>query len=446
MKKPPPGLTSPEIIQNMAKAIQALNTGYSPHGGAYRHDGGPLKAEDILSAEVRAFMAINILKTFSDAAIRTYYGSRALELMYQIENAFHPQNIPGLDAPGESAQFENPEIFKDFLDEIKKADDRRAALDETPDLPLDIEPPPPLTRRERVSFQSISKLARYPDYIPINQPNPLEVVVSPGNKKEVCITAELTIPDGVEIETNWELRRDHILIMDAFGTLWKNNHTKITLNDLSEKLFGTRQVSPSIREYLAREVETLGNIKCTIDCTAQLEEIKKRAKNNPELKSELKNAKKLFFRDRLLDVVDYRIEMQNGEIVNGYLLKSEPPTFAYSRQVREVITIPINALNAPGVKSSPESLRLRGDLIYRVAIANRFNKPQNILIDNLPMITPDLARMQRKRIAERAEAFLKHWENIGYIRKVTPMPREGGRLVGWTVYPREKGKPPHLTQ
>ena len=434
-------------LEAMAIAVKVLSTGWvkGAGDGEYRKTGVPDAVGEswkVLSEDVRALLCIDILGAFSDAAIRTQYGRKALELLREIQGMYKTGEV--------STRGVETEKLTDFYHEIEAAESRKQGFEETMDLGLEVEEPPkqaaPIELLPRVVTESIAKITREAEYIPTNG-EAREFSVDPARK--ICITAALTVtegndlPDGITLKkgrTPWKLTDRGLMVQDAVGTMFYHGKLDFTLNDLSVMMGGGRDMTKKRRAELKAELETQRNVDGYIDWTNQLNDMKKKAKGNPKRLSELNKCKAIYLDDKIMPVAKGVFKLTNGEEVEVYHIHAAPMIHAYSRQTGQIMDVPIAALNVPGVNSTAENDVIIRHLHFMVSIANRFHAPQNVLLDTILERThkKGCSNKERGRIAERITRCLEHFAGIKFIRKFEPIQGTRGKLEGWTIYPANK--------
>ena len=436
-KKPeiPPKLKAE--LDAMIAAIKYISTGWVKSGDdCYVRSGenGQGAGWDVLSEDLRALFCVDLLKAFSDAAIRTQYGRKALELLREVQ-----------DRPKVETQ-----KLLDFYHEIEAAESRKQGYDETLDLGLEVEESPkqaaPIELLPRVVTESIAKITREAEYIPTNG-DAREFSVDPARK--TFITAALTVTEGNELpegvtlkkgRTPWKLTDRGLMVQDAVGTMFYHGKLDFTLNDLSVMMGGGRDMTKKRRAELKAELETQRNVDGYIDWTNQLNDMKKKAKGNPKRLNELNKCKAVYVDDKIMPVAKGVFKLTNGEEVEVYHIHAAPMIHAYSRQTGQIMDVPIAALNIPGVNSTAENDVIIRHLHFMVSIANRFHSPQNVLLDTIleRIRKKGCSNKERGRIAERVTKCLEHFAGIKFIRKFEPIQGARGKLEGWTIYPANK--------
>lgn len=421
-------------LTSMVDAIRLLSCGWVKQEDGYRRSGveGEGESWDVFTDDIRALMCVNLLKSFSDAAIKTQYGQKALAILRDIQGR---------------PQIETQKLY-DFFHEIEAAEARKQGYEQTRDLGLvfdDAEPPEPRETLPSVITESITKLATSEaGYIPINGD---ARQFSVDNAQTVTVTAALTVPEEMRLTKDgkpWKLSATGLMIQDAIGSMmYKPGKPKLdwTLNELNELLGGTRRLTPKRRAELENEIEIQRNTDYYIDWTNQLNDMRKTARKRKDKKTlkHLEKCKAIFMDDKLLSVKKGVIKLKNGEEVVIYHTNAEPGIFEYSRHTGQRMNIPVAALNVPGLKAGGENDALTRHLHLMIAIARNFRKPQNIKLDTLleRLEKVDCFREERARIIERVTKCLEHYAEIKFIRKFTPIHGARGKLTGWTITPME---------
>jgi len=435
-KKPeiPPKLKAE--LDAMIAAIKYISTGWVKMGDSYVRSGEDGQGSEWknISEDVRALLCIDLLKVFSDAAIRTQYGRKALELLREVQ-----------DRPKVETQ-----KLLDFYHEIEAAESRKQGFEETMDLGLEVEEPPeqatPTELLPRVVTESIAKITREAGYIPTNG-DARDFSVDPAQK--IRITVALTVPGendlpkGVTLKKgreNWKLTDRGLMIQDAIGSMFYHGKRNFTLNDLSVMMGGTRILTKKRRAELENEVDIQRNVDGYIDWTNQLNDMKQKAKGNPKRLNELNKCKAIYMDDKILSLTKGVIKLSNGEKIVTYHINAAPIIHAYSRQTGQIMDVPIAALNIPGVNSTAENDVIIRHLHFMVAMANRYKKPQNVLLDTIleRLQKKDCIRCERTKIIERITKCFEHFAGIKFIKSFETIQGARGKLEGWTIYPANK--------
>ena len=431
-------------MEAMAAAVKYLSTGWVKVGNEYRKSGVPDEPGEnwtVLSEDIRALFCINILGVFSDAAIRTQYGRKALELLREIQGMYKTGEV--------STRGVETEKLTDFYHEIEAAESRRQGYDETLDLGLEVEETPEQVQvaelLPRVVTESITKITREAGNIPTNG-DARDFSVDPERKIRVTVALTLPedkdIPEGITLKRgreNWKLTDTDLMIQDAIGSMYANGKTNWTLNDLSVMMGGTRQLSPKRRAELENKVDIQRIVKFYLDWKDQLKDLKKHEKN-PDRLAVLKKVVSIVDDDYLLSLQKREVTLKNGEKVIMYHTNAFPPINAYSRHTGQIMDVPIAALNIPGVNSTSENDVIIRHLHFMVAMANRYKKPQNVLLDTIleRLEKKDCTRMERGRVAERVTKCLEHFAGIKFIKSFETIQGMRGKLDGWTIHSANK--------
>ena len=434
-KKPeiPPKLKAE--LDAMIAAIKYISTGWVKSGDSYVRSGenGQDSEWKNISEDVRALLCIDLLKVFSDAAIRTQYGRKALELLREVQ-----------DRPKVETQ-----KLLDFYHEIEAAESRKQGFEETMDLGLEVEEPPeqatPTELLPRVVTESIAKITREAGNIPTNGD---ARDFSVDHERKIRVTVALTIPEEKDIpkgitlmrgRENWILTDTDLMIQDAIGSMNENGKKNWTLNDLSVMMGGTRQLSPKRRAELENMVETQRVVKFYLNWKDQLKDLKKHEKD-PDRLAVLKKVVSIVDDEYLLSLQKREVTLKNGEKVIMYRTLTAPPIHEYSKHIGQVKDVPIAALNIPGVNSTSENDVIIRHLHFMVAIADQKKKPQNMLLETIleRLQKKDCVRSERTKIIERITKCLEHFAGIKFIKGFETMQGARGKFTGWTIYPANK--------
>ena len=444
-------------LDAMIAAIRFMSKGWERRGDSYIRTGDANGNEwGTIPDDLRALMCVDLLKDFSDAAIKTQYGQKALAVLREIQ---------------ERPQVETQKLY-DFFHEIEAAEARKQGYEETLDLGLVVdepEAPAPLETLPQVITESIAKITSEAGYIPIDGS---ASEFSIDNRQTVTITASFTVPEEMRITKSgkpWKMTDTGLMIQDAIGSMYMAGKKDWTLNDLSVMMGGTRRLTAKRRAELEAEIEVQRNADYFLDWTNQLNDMKKNARKDPERLKDLNKYKAIFMDDKVLSVKKGTVKLNNGK-ANGkevviYHTNAEPGIFEYSRYTGQIMNVPVAALNVPGVNSGVENDTLMRHLHLMVAIANRYKTPQNILVETIleklyPMNEKTneagektneagektneagekkvVSRMERARVIGRVTRCLEHYAKIKFIRKFSTIQGARGTVAGWTITPAKK--------
>lgn len=420
-------------LDAMIAAIKAISRGWEKQGDTYIRSGDENgNGWDVFSEDLRAIFCIDLLKSFSDAAIKTQYGRKALELLREI------QDRPKIET----------EKLLAFYHEIEAAEARKQGYDETLDLGLIVEETPEQAELEvlpRVVTESIAKITREAGNIPTNG-DAREFSVDPARKVRISVALTLPeerdIPEGIVIKRgreHWKLTDTDLMIQDAVGSMTTAGKLNWTLNDLSEMMGGTRQLSPKRRAELENMVEVQRVARVYVDWKNQLKDLKKHLKD-PDRLAVLKKVSSIVDDENLLSLTKREVTLQNGQKVIMYHTLAMPPIHGYSRNTGQIMDVPIAALNIPGVNSTAENDVIIRHLHFMVAMANRYKTPQNVLLETIleRLQKKDCVRSERTKIIERITKCLEHFAGIDFIKRFETMQGARGKFTGWTIHPIKK--------
>lgn len=266
--------------------------------------------------------------------------------------------------------------------------------------------------------------------------------IAPSKKETVNIIAYFENDDKITIKGDPLTPFDtvvHRAICDIWEAGKQENKKDICFNlqQVYRAMNGTNDsnINYEVLEKIKKSIGSSIVKRIVIDCTEQMEKWKKGRK-----------PKKAEYETYLLPLDRVKLVMQNGEQVEGYKFIKCPPLYAYSKDVGQIINIPVDLLetNHQGKKyrlsNTTENIILRELLIKKIAIyKNEKNKIKNNLInynnlfERAGIDTNNLDRVQAKRKRENVKKILDHFVAEKYIKSYAEY-KEGQAVKGVQIF------------
>ena len=301
----------------------------------------------------------------------------------------------------------------------------QTAQEEQPELFPDLKPDPPPTfavdynetgiHRDK-AYIATSKAAQVITRILNRETTPILVSRS-GTKKRMEITVTIdqgNLPEEITLARPISFR-DRI-VEDAIGNLFDQGFSQITpamvyrqINGLSD----TRAVTPAAERKIDISIRRLASTWVQIDYTEQL-----RAMARDKGKIE-----KGVIQGNIINANNVYLQFADGTIKSGWKIKDMPKIFAYSKQVKQIATVPTALLNTSTVvQSTEENTAAKYYLLTQIerikGTGNKrilFNSLFETIGDAAPLEKTDSARKIRSRRIESILKILDHFKEQGHI-------------------------------
>ena len=268
-----------------------------------------------------------------------------------------------------------------------------------------------------------------------------KINIAPPKKETVCIIAFFGDNEKTYIKGE-PLNPFDTVVHRAICSLWEagkqENKKEICFNlqQVYRAMNGTNDsnINYEVLEKIKTSIEKSIRNRLVLDCTEQFKKWKNGRKP--------KNAE---YETYLLPLDRIKLVMQNGEQIEGYKFIKCPPLYAYSKDIGQIINIPISLLdtNSQGQKNrlsnTTENIVIRELLIKQIAIyKNDKNKIINSLInynnlfESAGLDVTQLDRVQQKRKRETVKKLLDHFITEGFIKGYLEY-KEGQSIKGVEV-------------
>lgn len=312
------------------------------------------------------------------------------------------------------------------------APDANAAeqLDLFPELPPDTPDTLTVNYNERrtndeKTYISISKVAQKIAQVINKEITPIRVS-APTAKKEMSISVLLydqTLPDSVKPIT--PISFFDRIVEDAIGNLFEQGLTKITPDMVYRQINGQsseKTVAKSAAQKVDRSIKRLAHTWITLDYTEQM-----KAKNG-----DVKQAK---IGDVILPAKNVYIQFANGTVKSGWLVKELPQIYKYSKQIKQIATIPTAILDTTqAARSTDEITTAKYYLIAQIERIRRKPDQKKILFDSLFEAIGDTTALDNREIKRRRivaiTAILEKFKAQNYIADYKITKQRGGKIDG----------------
>lgn len=303
-------------------------------------------------------------------------------------------------------------------------------LDLFPDLPPDTPDTLTVNYNERrtndeKTYISISKLTQVITQVIQKEITPIRVS-APTAKKEMLISVLLndhTLPDSVKPIT--PISFFDRIVEDAIGNLFEQGLTKITPDMVYRQINGQsseKTVAKSAAQKVDRSIKRLAHTWITLDYTEQM-----KAKN-----SDVKQAK---IGDVILPAKNVYIQFANGTVKSGWFVKELPQIYKYSKQIKQIATIPTAILyTSQAARSTDEIITAKYYLIVQIERIRRKPDQKKILFDSLFEAIGDTTALNQREIKRRRivaiTAILEKFKAQNYIADYKITKQRGGKIDG----------------
>lgn len=312
------------------------------------------------------------------------------------------------------------------------APDANAAeqLDLFPELPPDTPDTLTVNYNERrtndeKTYISLSKVAQKINQVLNRELTPIRIS-APTAKKEMLISVFLndrTLPDSVKPIT--PISFFDRIVEDAIGNLFEQGLTKITPDMVYRQINGQsseKTVAKSAAQKVDRSIKRLAHTWITLDYTEQL-------------KAKIGDVKQAKIGDVILPAKNVYIQFANGTVKAGWLIKELPQIYKYSKQIKQIATIPTAILDTTqAARSTDEITTAKYYLIAQIERIRRKPDQKKILFDSLFEAIGDTTaldnRVIKKRRIDAITAILEQFKTQNYIADYKITKQRGGKIDG----------------
>ena len=315
------------------------------------------------------------------------------------------EQTQGVEAQGQTTKDEQPELF--------------------PDLKPDTPPTFAVDYNETgihkdKAYIATSKAAQVITRIINNATLPI-IVSRSGAKKTMQINVTVynaNLPEEITLAKPVSFK-DRI-VEDAIGNLFEQGFSQITpamvyrqINGLSD----TRAVTPAAERKIDNSIRRLASTWVQIDYTEQLRAI---AKNKDKIE-------KGIIQGNIINANNVYLQFADGTIKSGWKIKDMPKIYAYSKEVKQIATIPTALLNTSTVvRSTDETTAARYYLLTQIerikGTGNKrilFDSMFETIGDNAPMEKTESGRQIRSRRIAAIQTILDYFKEQGHIKGYT---------------------------
>jgi len=432
---------TPEDFEDISKAMEALPESKKKElGNAIRNE-----ELDCLSAADKDF--VRVIASFAKITerqrdkklIRDTFSIEGYDLDYLISEIAPKDgilnNITSYTINGREPAEQKPEQSQEGKEPQGQGQAQgqgqgqgQTAQEEQPELFPDLKPDPPPTfavdynetgiHRDK-AYIATSKAAQVITRILNRETTPILVSRS-GAKKRMEITVTIdqgNLPEEITLARPISFR-DRI-VEDAIGNLFDQGFSQITpamvyrqMNGLSD----TRAVNPAAERKIDNSIRRLASTWMQIDYTEQLRAISKNKLDKGLIQGHIISAKNVY------------LQFADGTIKSGWKIESAPMIYAYSKQVKQIATVPTALLNTSTVvKSTDEITAAKYYLLTQIErIKGTGNK--RILFDSLFETIGDYAPLEKT-----ANGYNIRSRRISSICTILDYFKEQGHIKGYSI-------------
>lgn len=160
-----------------------------------------------------------------------------------------------------------------------------------------------------------------------------------------------------------------------------------------------------------------------------------------QIKKYYPSVKKAIYENYFLPLEKTTIILKNGETKEAYRFSSAPPLYEYSKNIKQVISVPIKLLDSrETLKNSPTIAVMREYLIKRIsnikndkASVNNANIKYSTIFANTGIDESNLSYTQRNRKREQIKKILEHFKNQNFIKSYAEY-KKGRTFKGVKIY------------
>ena len=459
-------------LKALADAVRLLSSGWKQNENTFvrepSQDPAGMDWEKI-SPDVRALFCINLLKSFSDAAIKTQYGQKALAILREVQD---------------QTQIETQRLL-DFLAEIERnqisTEEGQAEIEEDSP-PLELNGNTIIPRIEMKPYHGIERLkistSKPAQKIRLAKSDPESNVLLPvevlQKKKPVMVSVD--IPDEM-LKVSHRITHYERAVEDALGTLWANQKdplkqppvvTDRTVFLVMNGLPPDAEVNKESLEKVHNAIDRLSRIRGEIIFP---QEIAEAFKFSPELKEAFsfekgKNGeiKTWTLKGPIVQTDEVTATFaSNGKKAKAWTLTGRAPLFFLcSSLLKQVRTIPSACMNVKYIddageertrQNTPNFIAMKHYLATQVKRIERKDEDDikrillKSLIEEIEELNPakrannprPMTRADKKRIVEDVAVILEHFKRTHFIEGYK-VKKEGNEITGFDIEPRKKRK------
>ena len=432
---------TPEDFEDISKAMEALPESKKVElGNAIRNE-----ELDCLSAADRDF--VRVIASFAKITerqrdkklIRDTFSINGCDLDYLISEIAPKNgilnNITSYTINGRETAKQNPEQSQEGKEpqgqgqpQAQEQAQGQTAQEEQPELFPDLKPDQPPTFavdynetgiHKDTAYIATSKAAQVITRILKDATMPI-IVSKSGTKKTMKIMVTVNqdkLPKEITLAKPITFR-DRI-VEDAIGNLFDQGFSQITpamvyrqMNGLSD----TRAVTPAAERKIDISIRRLASTWMKIDYTEQLRAISKNKIAKGEVQGNVISAKNVY------------LQFADGTIKSGWKIESAPMIYAYSKEIKQIATIPTALLNTSTVvQSTEENTAARYYLLQQIErIRGTGNK--RILFNSLFETIGDTAPLEKT-----ANGYNIRSRRIASICTILDYFKEKGHIKGYSI-------------
>lgn len=430
-------------LKALADAVRLLSSGWKQDGNTFVREPSkdPVGMDwEKIAPDIRALFCINLLKTFSDAAIRTQYGQKALAMLREVQD---------------QTKIETQKLL-DFLAEIEPGKAGANVDTETDSPPLElngkrlIEPLPvaPFHGLEKLKIAMSKPAQKAKQISEANGTAAIEVV-----RKRPKVLVSVEIPQGM-LTTYRRITQYERAVEDALGSLWAAGIWKVTPRTVYLTMNGIQDpntfVMPECIQKVDNAIYRLSKTWGDIRFPKEVSELFKIDK------AELKKLEgNIVMADRVT------LEYDNGQTAEGWLMsKRRPPLFFLCSQLmRQVRTIPSECMNVKYIasngkertrKNTENFIAMKHYLVTQIKRIERKDEDDikrillKSVIDELDLDPAKreenprpMTRAEKKRVVEDVTVILEHFKRTDLIAGYR-IKKTGNEITGFDIEPRKR--------
>ena len=253
--------------------------------------------------------------------------------------------------------------------------------------------------------------------------------------KKITVSAILRYEDMPEALQSKIANRRTRAVHDAIISLICEGYIAIRLQDIASALNGyktDRKATDAFLKEIKQESDWLIHTWIKIDATN-------------EAKARGYDFQEVHFDRPLIPAGGVGVINKHGQIVEGYEIWAEPALYAYAKQKKQVISVPVDMLALPDkLKLTFENIILRNYFIERIEGMSQ-GKMSNVITYNdiyKALEAQNSSREHKREIRERSKLMLNNWVELAYIESYIEESDEHKRPVKIVITPylRKKQK------
>lgn len=177
------------------------------------------------------------------------------------------------------------------------------------------------------------------------------------SQKRTCITASFVLSEQL-LSSRPEITPFDLAVMDCVYTLFLYGVSDFTPEMVARILSGKldKDVTREHARTICRSLDKLSLIQIRIDCSSEFQQRKIISKEQ-----------KVQYTTYLLPLEQIQVLSANHQaVMNGYHLIQKPALFEYAEKVHQIISFPLELLQAGALSDTPEALLLKRTLLRRI--------------------------------------------------------------------------------